>query len=215
MQNKSTKNLLYFIYCFTLITAFIYSFAMLGGIIKIIGSPNKIQIPVNLKVNLENEGYIKYENNTNIDIAFSEIEGTLVYKEKNPTNAPIIWSEIFFPFARIALLLLAVILSMKIMQSSMKEEPFIQANVYRLEGIGMSLIFMGLLKYIEGQIEVSILEEHLISPYFHSVNSGPYEVGRFIGNLLSTEIPVGLFTLFIAALFKHGIAIRKENELTI
>lgn len=215
MQNKANSNFLYFIYVFTLITAFIYSIALIGGVLQVIGSPNKISIPVNLKINLENEGHIQYEDKTKIDITFSEIQARAVYKEKNPANAPILWSELFFPFARVALLLFAIVLTMKIMQTSMKEEPFIQANAYRLEGIGLCLIFMGLLKYIEGQVEVSILESHIISPYFHSVNSGPYEVGKFIGNLFSTEIPVGLFTLFIAALFKHGIAIREENTLTI
>lgn len=215
MQNKANSNFLYFIYGFTLITAILYVIALFGGIFKVMDAPNEISIPVNLKVDLENEGHMQYDDKTKVDITFSEIQGRVVYKENNPVDAPILWSEIFFPFTRIALLLFAIVLTMKIMQTSMKEEPFIQANAYRLEGIGLSLIFMGLLKYIEGQVEVSILERHIISPYFHSVNSGPYEVGKFIGNLLSTEIPIGLFTLFIAALFKHGIAIREENALTI
>ena len=159
---------------------------------------------------------MQYEDTTNIDITFSQIKGMVVYKEDNPKNAPITWAEIFFPLARVSLLLFIIILSGKVMQSSMNKEPFIDANANRLQWMAYSFMLMGILKYIDGVTGVSSLEESLVSPYV-SINKdySAYETGKFIGNLLSTEIPIGLFTLFIAALFKHGIAIRKENELTI
>jgi len=215
MQNKSSKNLIKFIFGFILVTTFPYALGMIVGVTQLIRSPKTICMPVDLEINLENEGYMLYEDSTKLDITFSSVQGKVIYKKGNLSKAPIAWGELFFPITRVTLLLFIIILSTKLMQTSLTKEPFIKINAYRLEGIGYCILLMGGLKYFESQIGVSMLQDHLVSPYVSSVSPSAYTTERLIGNIFTTEIPVGLFVLFIAAIFKHGIHLQQENELTI
>lgn len=216
MQNKSIKNSLYFIYSFTIITALIVSLVTIIATIQLIDTPREIQIPVRLNVDLVDQGYIQYEEGAPLDIKFSQIQGTVVYKEDNPADAPIAWTEIFFPLTRIALLLAIILLSAKIMQTSINEEPFISPNANRLKWIGYSFLLMGMLRHIDNAVGLHILRNHLSSQYVTiDIGTSGYEFGKFMGSLIIGEFPIGLFALFIAALFKHGIAIQEENALTI
>lgn len=216
MQNKSNKNSLYFIYGFTIFIAILYSLGMLSGIIDLIGSPKEINIPVSLNLDLEDEGYLEYEGVAPLAINFSQIKGRLTYKKANPKDAPVAWIEIFFPLMRVAFLLFIIGLSARMMQTTIKEEPLITENANRLKWIGYSFILMGLLKFVRVTTELDFLEHHLVSQYVSiDASYSGYKMGTLVGGLLSTEIPIGLFTIFIAAIFKHGVAIREENELTI
>lgn len=216
MQNTSNKNLLYFIYSFTILTVVLFSLATINGIIKTINAPREINIPVNLTATLEDQGHIQYEGGPPLDIKFSQIKGKVTYIENNPANAPIAWVEIIFPFTRIILYLFVFVLTAKIMQTSINEEPFISANADRLKWISYSLLLMGTLRHVDAAVGTHILETQLVSQYvtINATNTA-YAMGKFTGNLFASEFPMGIFVFFIATLFKHGIAIREENELTI
>jgi len=215
-MNRETKSSL------RVINAFIVAlggFMLIGTIIvtrQIIKSPKAISIPVKLEVDLIDKGQLNYDNKTPINIDFKEVEAIMVYEENNPLNAPINWTEIGYVLIRMSLLLFVIFLTYKIMQTTLKNEPFSSINANRMRWIGYSFIFMGLLRFLINVWDLSILEQYLTSPHTDIENCySIISIFEIFWKLLFTEILLGLLALFVAAIFKHGIDLREESKLTI
>jgi len=215
-MNRETKSSL------RLINAFIVALGVLIGIVAImyignmIESPKRVSIPVKLDLNLEDTGHLQYESIAPIKVNIEDIQGEIVYKIDTPANAPINWIGICFSLVIMTLLFFVIFLTHKIMQTTLKEGPFLIKNANRMRWIGYSLVGLGLIRFFMGVWNLSIIEESLVSQYVNIENCySATSMGELIGKLLLSEIPIGLFALFVAAIFKYGIELRKENELTI
>jgi len=189
------------------------AFATIGHLIE---SPKKIAIPVRLDIDLADTGHLHYENKTPLNVSINSIKGTVIYETNNPSNAPVNWVGIGHTLARISLLLFVLFLTHKFMQTTIEESPFLSINANRMRWIGYSLVFLGFLRFFIGVWNLSIVEEHLVSQYVDIENCySAASMGELTAKLLLTEIPFGLFALFIAAIFKYGIQLQEENKLTI
>ncbi len=100
----------------------------------------------------------------------------------------------------------------KIIFSALEDNPFDKQNVNRLRIVGLILIITPLILHFLYAMNISlIISNHLLNtkirPGVFSLNSNMFaEYLSFI---------FGAFTLLLAAVFKLGIKLREEQELTI
>jgi len=215
-MNRETKSNLSLINAFIIVLGIFLTLGATFTISKLIQSPQKIAIPVRLNLNLADTGHLHYEGKKQLKVSINNIKGTIGYKSNSSSDVPINWVGIGYTLTRVSLLLFVLFLTHKFMQTTIEKSPFLSINANRMRWIGYSLVFLGLLRFFIGVWNLSIVEEHLISQYVDIENCySAASMGELTGKLLLTEMPIGLFSLFIAAIFKHGIELRKENELTI
>jgi len=216
MKNRETIASLRLIQFLILSFWIIYGLGLIAGVKYRLESPKEIYIPVALDLNLEQEGQIQYNNIPPLDVKISNIEGIISYKENNPENAPIAWADLTLILIKVGLYLFIFFLAYKIIQTSINQEPFTMANANKMKWIGYSFILLALVKFLDSAIGLAILEEHLTSKYIDTTNCFSQEsVIKLVVEFLLSEITIGFFALFVAALFKHGIELREENDLTI
>jgi hypothetical protein len=135
-------------------------------------------------------------------------------KEKSIKSALVMASIVkLFYLYLILFILRRFVLSLK------SETPFTQKNVWRLQTIGFLILIIPLLELIG-----SFIAKNWIFSHFYlqtKTYSIPYEVGYSIGynlaksGLVSPWILTGLLILVIAEVFRQGVKIKQEQDLTI
>ena len=119
------------------------------------------------------------------------------------------------------LYLLAIILNMRgFVHSLDNQNPFTKKNISRIRTVGLLLIFITPLKWISGYCFDLLVGKNFTHTIF-SIGSTAGEVGYWVGyrfgsgQIISPWIIVGLIIILIAEVFRQGLKMKEEQDLTI